>query len=86
MFYFIVRFYFFQCGATSLLKIELQAFRVASSFFRVDGEIYQLEAYFDNPVIWDKLTFNQQQMDLGCIDQGEKLSVTFFSIKILHKS
>ena len=31
-------------------KIELRAFREAGTFIRVDGEMRQLLAYFDNPV------------------------------------
>ena len=30
-------------------KIELHAFRKASAFIRVDDEMHQLPAYFDNP-------------------------------------
>ena len=30
-------------------KIELRAFREASTFIRVDGEMRRLLAYFDNP-------------------------------------
>ena len=30
-------------------KIELHTFRKAIAFIRVDGEMHQLPAYFDNP-------------------------------------
>lgn len=36
-----------QCHA-SMLKIEPQAFGIASMFFKVDGEICRLPTYFDN--------------------------------------
>ena len=32
-------------------KIELQTFREASTFIRVDGEMQWLPAYFDNPIL-----------------------------------
>ena len=38
-----------QCHATSMLKSELQAYRVAGAFFRVADEMRRLTAYFDNP-------------------------------------
>ena len=34
-------------------KIELCSFREADPFIRVDGEMRQLPAYFDNPVAVD---------------------------------
>lgn len=33
-----------------MLKIELQAFRVAGALFRVDSEMRRLPANYDNPV------------------------------------
>ena len=46
-----VQFYFFQCRAASLLKIELQTYEVivAGAFFWVAGKMRQLPACFDNP-------------------------------------
>ena len=48
-----VQFYFFQCRAASLLKIELQAYEiiVAGAFFWFAGEMRRLPACFDNPVV-----------------------------------
>ena len=48
---FTVQFYFFQCRAASLLKIEPQAYRVANTFFRVAGEMRRLPSYFDSPAM-----------------------------------
>ena len=47
MFTVLLQFNFFQCRAASLLKIELQAYRVAGAFFRVAGEMRRLPAYYD---------------------------------------
>ena len=42
-------FKFSQCYAASMLKVELQAYGVARTFFRIAGKMRRLAAYFDNP-------------------------------------
>ena len=35
-----------------MLKMKLQAYRVAGTFFRVAGEMGRLPTYFDNPGLY----------------------------------